>query len=71
MRWNTDMSKEEVYSALVREAKETWGIEQLEALDSSLKAAADALWNLMQVHLMPLSEEPDLSTLQSIADWKR
>jgi len=71
MRWHLDMTKEEIYSALAAEAEETWGRNRLDALDSSLRKAADALWRLMQETLVPLSEEPELLASQDVLDRER
>ena len=60
MRLTSAMSQDEVRAALNEAAAQTWGPERLDALRSTLDAAAKAIWTVLQVPLAPLSEEPDL-----------
>lgn len=60
MRLNSEMSKEEIRANLGQAALQSWGAERVDAQAKLLDQVAGALWTVMQVPLMPVSEEPDL-----------
>lgn len=58
MQFTSSTSREEILTALTEEARRTWGEERLDALKSTLEVGASAAWQVLQIPLTPLSEEP-------------
>jgi hypothetical protein len=58
MRLDPALSKDLTHEALVQTARQTWGDQQLPALEPALKITADALWRVAQEPLELTDEAP-------------
>ncbi|HYU19976.1 MAG TPA: hypothetical protein VEQ11_14900 [Chloroflexota bacterium] len=58
MRFDPNLSKDEVLQALEEDARATWGEARLPELRASLETTASALWLIAQEELEPIDLEP-------------
>lgn len=63
MKLSGELTVEEIYASLARDAVDTWGAARSAEMEQALRGAAKNTWTLLQFPLSMFEDEPD-----SVAD---